>query len=216
MKKMPRWAKTCICVALIAVSWLIITAAYDCPLPTAEAAFRRQEHTMLIGPAQIVDTRKQTYGWYNHTMVGKSDYGYTTLSWWDDQWDDGKMHYFEKTGDITVFCPGYDCGLWYKKGFQLPFFVFTDLPGASWAQIQLTFTYEGVEESYQLETMLQPNGYFLFSFTEEIISRQSLAHLLIEMDPSIGGDNTAVAVVTVYDHQREEIGSITKEFGQRQ
>ncbi len=214
MKKWPRWAKILLCLLLIFVSLLALSDANSGPSPTAEIEFRRRERQELIGPAEILGTFEMTYGHFTHTMLGKSDYGYTTLTWWGDGWKDGNLLYFPKTGETTLFCPGYDCSTWYQPGWQLPFFAFTDLPGAKTAVLTLTVTTEEGTETHRMEAELQQDGYFLFCLREETVERESLLDLILLMNPHYGSEGSVLAEMTVCNYQNEPIGTHTQDFAQ--
>ncbi len=213
MKKLPRWIKSLLCLVLTVTAWLVLYRIWEGPSLTAKAALRRQEREELLGPTQIVDTIQFSVAADTYMIVGKSDYGYTTFSWWKNTWDNGNLHYFAKTGDITLFCPGNAYYLGVNGRREMPIFVFTELPGARSAVLELRFTYEGVTESFRMEAQLQPNGYFLLLLTEQELDYAAFRHLQEAMETDFDPSDSAVATVTVLNGLGDELGSTTKEFG---
>ncbi len=211
MKKWPKWLKLCLCLLLIAGSLLYIQARFDRPAATPEEAFRRAEQGSLVGPARILETIDLALNYSNRAMLGESDYGCTLLLWEDAQWDDGSLYYYEKSGDITCFFPGFDQFDAFYQASAMPFFLLTDLDGAHRAEMALMLETETETREFHLEGSIRQNGYFLLILEGPQLAEEDASLLLRAMAPHLHG-STLTAAVTVYDRDGQVLGTQTKDL----
>ncbi len=210
MKKLSRKGKTFLLLILIALSLLSLASAYRLPSPTAEIAFRRKEAAQMVGPAQILGTMNTPYSNYHHTMIGRSEYGYTLFRWSDDSpngWNQGELFYYKKSGSLTVLSPAWESGI-FRQDTAIPILAFSELPRAAYAVISLTVTFTDITAVYTLETQFTPNGYALFIFDTDCMSQENLFVLQRILDSSSPAAGFALAEVTVYDYQGNSIDSV--------
>lgn len=170
---------------------LLLTAGYfllGCPAFTPEQQFRRLEQANLMGPSEIIDTIDLTNGEYDHIIVADDGDAAIVYGYNDDdfRWTWGKLHYREKTGDITVFpAPNQSHTSFRQQVIDLPILVFHDYPTADRAELDLTLgeplgiqqtqweqgeevTIGYFEKTYHLEAQRETAGYFRFNIHAEL------------------------------------------------
>lgn len=164
MKKRSKKVQIAVNLLIILLSLGLILVTYDLPSPTAEIALHRMEAAQLLGPTEIIATEHFQDSGYDHMMIGKSDYGYTTFEWSDSAgWDNGSLSYYPKEEDITLFCTYYTYGGLVPNGTWLPIFAFTDHSAAVRAQMRISIENSTDSETYLLDAQRSDGGYFLFA-----------------------------------------------------
>lgn len=189
------------CILLVVLICWVIQGAR--PL-TDEWAFRRAERLSFVGPSEILGTIVQgTEQREERYMVGQTEQGVLVyLLQESGLWDwAGDVSYWEKTGDITFVPEPEDYS--YGNEDEAFFLVFTDLPGAAYAELDLSGQVEKYDEvqHWELTAELQ-NGYFLFSCEDMPIPYLKAWNGYI----SYTAISQASYTVRVYDSQGELLG----------
>ncbi len=206
---MKRKRRILLHLVLILVSLSLLTLLCGYQSPTARIAFRRAERKQLLGPAQIIGTVSLNH-WYDQTMIGKSDYGYSLFRWnSDNPVDDGYIAYYPKNGHITIVDPHILAWRWNIAQWEFPFYVFTDYATSSKAEFLLTLTYGETTEVIELEAIKQQDDYFLFILSAQNIDENSLRQLELATSSTYESENTAVVTVTLYDRSGAVLESKT-------
>lgn len=162
MKNWPRKRKLAVCLVVLLLSLFLIGSIANLPSPTLQIAIHRAEKQMLIGPSEIMDKLDFEYSSWDHLILGKTKYGYTTYEYQDGLgWDNGYLRYFEKTPVATVFTTDY---LYEQTSGlpQLPIFLFPESLKGSDAQMTLTVTGMESSDTFRIGSRKEPEGYFLF------------------------------------------------------
>ena len=150
------------CILLLVVmGWLLYGAQ---PL-TDEWEFRRAERLAFVGPSEILGTIVQgTEQSEERYMVAQTEDGVLVcrlqgIGLWQGY---SGISYWEKTGDITFVPEPEDSS--YGREDEAFFLVFTALPGAARAELDLSGQEEKYDEVQHWELTAElENGYFLFS-----------------------------------------------------
>lgn len=162
MKNWPRSRKLALASLILLLSTLVIFSMSNWPSPTLEIAIRRQEQQQLIGPGEIIEKLDFAGSSWDHLIICKTEYGYTTYEFQDTLgWDNGYLRYFEKTPGATLFTTDYR----YEQGLGdpwLPIFVFPQNPAAYSARMILTI--QGAESTadFNLQSYREPGSCFMF------------------------------------------------------
>ncbi len=205
--------KTVLCLLVCFLCAVLLQiAACGIPALTPEMALRQEERKDLLGPTQILDTLSIEQLLFDRVTVGRSDYGYT-LYYWNQENKKLSSHfsYYPKTGNMTfVSAPTFDM-LPYMDGWQYPFFVFTELPSAVRASLQLQLSSGGKTESYQLEAIQQNGCLFLFCLNNRVLSPEAFG---VYLDAHWGStEHSAHIQICLYDREGNILGSMEQKYG---
>ena len=176
--------------------------------PTAEAALRRKEKQMLIGPAEIVETLEFEHSRYTNLLIGKSEYGYTFFEWSGTHWDNGVVHYQPKSEGVTLYCTKYSYDYLDTEQEWLPIFAFAESSAAVHAELTVNTAMNGQSAVYHLEADRGSGGYFLFRLRPAELGPQEfwlIQQLITGEYSEYVIDGTASVTVTLYNRGGELI-----------
>ena len=163
MKNWPRSRKLALAILILLLSSLVVFSMSEWPSPSLDMAIRRQEKQQLIGPGEIISKLDFEGSSWDHLVISKTKYGYTTYEFRDDLgWDNGYLRYFEKTPGATMFTTDYR----YEHGFGepwLPIFVFPQNLTAYSARMILTVQCAESSAEFNLRSYREPGSCFMFS-----------------------------------------------------
>ena len=206
MKRLSTKKKLALCLLILLAAAVMFFSVLGWKSPTAEVAFRRLEKRQLVGPAQILGTEQINCNYYNHMIIGASEYGYTAFAWYDStNWDHGDLNYFPKQEDITLFLP---LDLYVITGIKdawLPVVVFAEDDSA----VQARLTLQLDSEIITVEAARTFSGYFLFRLNGDVASYDFVIQLLRTLSPNYVTNDTATASITFFDRSGSELATYT-------
>lgn len=166
MKNWPRKRKLALALLMLFVSTGIIFSLSNWASPTPEIAFRRAEKRRLIGPSEIITTIHTNNTDDCHVILGASDYGYTIFHYFEAmEFDEGNLHYFPKTEQVTICCAGYNNV--YEDGSKvLPIYVFPE--NTVYPEAWISLTISSGEETHTYKMVGHPMDSIFYFFPIQI------------------------------------------------
>lgn len=177
MKKKNWKRRTFLLLLCILVTAAALYLATDCPVLTADQAFRREEQVFALGPSTILGRESvdcPAYGYnYDTMIVAETETG--AMLYCCNLNEHERLYYREKTGSLTIMALPNGGWSWEKdQPRQLNVILFDDYPEAVHAQVQIIvnwphdfygFTPDGVHYTYDLTAQREEDGYFHFVHT---------------------------------------------------
>lgn len=161
MKHWSRKRKLILCSLLLLISLMFIASISNWDSPTLEIAIHRAEKQQLVGPSKIISTMDFEFSPWDHLVLGKTEYGYTTYEYSDSLgWDRGDLNYYPSEPDGTLFCTEH----WYRNGEEewLPIFLFPENQRSSRSEVSCTIAVDEEVKHYQLIGEQMDSRYYLF------------------------------------------------------
>lgn len=147
-----------------------------CPPITLEQQFRREEKAQWVGPAQILGTTElKNARFYDSVLLADDAYGVTMYLFRDDL-DSGKLHYRNKTGDVTVLAvQSFELFPDSREQIELPIIVFNRDSWAVRAELELVVDDGSLVQTYYAEAERENEGYFCFVVSQDGSTSQGSA-----------------------------------------